>query len=192
MSKVFYWSDLHFGHEFVARERRFYTAEQHDKYLQDMWRARVGKRDVVWILGDLAMGSPARALEIIGNLPGTKHLIFGNHDQGHPMHRGSHSKQRRYLEVFDSVQAFDRPHIEGRGFLVSHFPYQGSGDHDGKEERYSQYRLPDVGLPLIHGHVHGEWRSKGTQVNVGVDRWMAGPAEAREVLRVLEQSAGEA
>ena len=35
--------------------------------------------------------------------------------------------------------------------MVSHFPY--SGDHS-EESRYDQWRLPDFGVPIIHGHTH--------------------------------------
>jgi calcineurin-like phosphoesterase family protein len=185
VSVVYYWSDPHFGHTLVARLRGFQNAEQHDAYLIDRWQATVSKRDSVWILGDLAMSSPAAALGILKELPGTKHLILGNHDSAHPMHRRSHRQQYRYFEVFDSVQTMARHHLEGQEFMLSHFPYVG--DHAGKEDRYTQYRLLDQGLPLIHGHVHGEWKVRGRQVNVGVDHWMDGPVSVPEILDVLEK-----
>jgi len=67
---------------------------------------------VVWVLGDLAVTSSPRGIDEvlakIAELPGSKQLIAGNHDPVHPMHRGAHRWQRRYLEVFESVQAFGR------------------------------------------------------------------------------------
>lgn len=48
----------------------------------------------------------------------------------------------------------------------SHFPYDG--DSHG-EDRYVDLRPARSERPLIHGHVHGEWRIKGNQFNVGVD-----------------------
>ncbi|AYR01542.1 phosphoesterase [Arthrobacter phage Seahorse] len=182
MSKVFYWSDPHFGHDFVASLRGFSSAPEHDAHLVDRWCATVTKRDTIWILGDLAMASPARALALIDLLPGTKHLILGNHDSAHPMHRNAHRQQRRYFDAFDSVQTAARHKIEGSEFVLSHFPYQG--DHADREDRYTQWRLRDDGLPLIHGHVHDEWLVRGRQINVGVDRWMDGPARSDQILEV--------
>lgn len=54
--------------------------------------------------------------------------------------------------------------------LLSHFPYEG--DHDGREDRYQQWRLRDEGAWLINGHVHGAWTLRNRQINVGVDKWL--------------------
>lgn len=42
------------------------------------------------------------------------------------------------------------------------------GDHK-PEERHTQYRLPNEGMPLLCGHVHDAWKFNGNQFNVGVD-----------------------
>lgn len=183
MSRNFYWSDLHLGHDKVAQLRGFDSTAAHDAHIFDRWEAAVTKRDTVWVLGDLAMASPRLALALIETLPGTKHLILGNHDAAHPMHRNAHRQQKRYLQAFDSVQTMARHKLAGKDFLLSHHPYRGdSGAH---EDRHTQYRLRDEGMPLIHGHVHEEWLVNGYQVNVGVDRWMDGPATTEEILEVL-------
>ena len=31
------------------------------------------------------------------------------------------------------------------------------------------YRPADEGLVLLHGHVHGLWKTRGRMVNIGVD-----------------------
>ncbi|WP_102158707.1 metallophosphoesterase [Zhihengliuella halotolerans] len=188
MSEILYWSDVHLGHDFVARTRGFKDAAEQDAYLIDRWRATVTKRDTVWILGDVAVSSPAAALAVLAELPGTKHLVLGNHDPAHPMHRRAHSQQRRYFQAFESVQTTARHRIAGRDVVLSHFPYEG--DHADRGDRYTQWRLRDEGVPLIHGHVHGEWLTRtsaqGTpQLNVGVDRWMDGPATAERVAALL-------
>lgn len=190
MSNVYYWSDLHLAHEFVAGTRGFDGTMDHDKHIIDAWRSRVTKRDTVWLLGDLTLGSPKWPLELLDMLPGTKHLIFGNHDAAHPMHRSSYRQQPRYLHTFASVQTMARHRIGGRDVLLSHFPY--AGDHGDQEERYSQYRLRDEGLPLIHGHVHDEWKVRGAQINVGVDHWMDGPASYGDLADILSADAAAA
>jgi calcineurin-like phosphoesterase family protein len=178
---VWFTSDLHFGHRKVAEVRGFETTEQHDEALVDHWEDRVRDADDVWILGDLAASSPTYALGVLAALPGRKHLISGNHDRTHPMHRDAHNWQRRYLEVFESVQPFARRRIEGEEVLLSHFPYE----RDRAEPRHLQYRLRDEGLPLLHGHTHGRERLTTTlvedaqglsvrtrvEVHVGLDAW---------------------
>lgn len=183
MSTVHYWADLHLGHEYVAKLRGYENAEAHDQAIIEAWTEAVSPRDTIWILGDLAASSPARALSIIRQLPGTKHLIAGNHDRCHPMHRDAHRQQHKYLEVFASVQPFARQRINGTEYMLSHFPYEG--DHADRTDRYQQYRLRDMGTPLIHGHVHDEWRISRTedytrQINVGYDHWPK-PATQAEI-----------
>ncbi|MCC3299433.1 metallophosphoesterase family protein [Arthrobacter caoxuetaonis] len=184
MSNVFYWSDPHFGHRFVAGQRGFSSTDEHDDHLIAAWTSRVTKRDTVWVLGDLAMASPSRALEIIRHLPGTKHLVFGNHDNGHPGRKDAHRHHKQYLSAFETVQTTASRTIAGRTVLLSHFPYEG--DSHSEHDRHTQWRLRDEGSWLVHGHVHGEFDVRGTQINVGVDKWMDGPASEAEILAIIE------
>jgi calcineurin-like phosphoesterase family protein len=179
VSNTWFTSDVHIGHRLVAELRGFGDdVAAHDQAIAAAWDV-VGKDDTVWVLGDLAVSSPVRALALLADLPGEKHLIWGNHDQGHPMHRDAHRRARKYLEVFASVQAFSRRRVAGREVLLSHFPY--IGDTTGRaKDRHTQYRLRDEGVPIIHGHTHSRFAvsyarqepypTPGTlQLHVGVD-----------------------
>lgn len=185
-------SDLHFGHKFVSGLRGFWSppstlqvpdAEAHDKAIIDNWTAMVKPDDMVWVLGDICVSASGwvKALEILGSLPGRKILVSGNHDPTANHHRDARKYQRAALKVFDAVQEYGRIKMAPRdswygGYvLVSHYPYSGVGSDHG-EERYSQYRLPDLGMPLIHGHTHGteklHFSDKGTpEIHVGLDAW---------------------
>lgn len=44
---VFYWSDLHLGHNKVAELRGFSTTEDHDAAIIDAWADTVTTRDTV-------------------------------------------------------------------------------------------------------------------------------------------------
>ncbi|MBU8579551.1 metallophosphoesterase family protein [Brevibacterium luteolum] len=167
MSTRFFTSDLHLGHDFVARTRGFDSADEHDAAILDAWASTVGARDQVWVLGDLTMSDHRRAIEQIAKLPGTKHLIAGNHDACHPMHRRAHTRQREYFAAFESVQTMATMKIADQKVLLSHFPY--TGDHAGTNDRYPHVRLRDEGYPLLCGHVHDEWAIQEAQFNVGVD-----------------------
>lgn len=165
---LWFTSDLHFGHEKIAVIRGFETTEEHDSAIAENWKQAVKTDDHVWVLGDLQMTRVAYALNLIQELPGIKHLIAGNHDPCHPMHREAHRHQRRYLQAFESVQAFARKRICGQTVMLSHFPY--CGDHT-EQERYVQYRLRNEGEWLLHGHTHSYIQQVGRQIHVGLDAW---------------------
>ena len=187
MPTVFFTSDPHWGHAKAAQHRGFSTPEAHDLALIDAWNATVGPEDIVWILGDLAASGPTHALAVLATLPGTKHLISGNHDKTHPMHRDAHRHLRAYLEVFASVQSAARRKINGRDVLLSHFPYT----RDRGEMRHAQWRLRDEGAWLLHGHTHGRERVTdfGTsEIHVGVDAWDLAPVSLETVADLIEKT----
>lgn len=180
MSAVWFTSDLHIGHEMVAVQRFLPSKIDgtasigwHDAMLAHRWDENVRPDDQVWVLGDLTLGGTeavAHGLNWISDRPGVKHLIAGNHDPVHPMHRDAHRWQSAYLKVFASVQAFARRRIAGQDVLLSHFPYEG--DHSATE-RFRPYRLRDVGdpgTPLLHGHTHS-----AEKISYGRDRWVGIP-----------------
>jgi calcineurin-like phosphoesterase family protein len=184
---TFYTSDLHFGHLLVADIRGFDDPADHDATVAQRWRETVGADDEVWVLGDLSMAQSnvgvERVLAQIAELPGTKHLIPGNHDPVHPLHRRAHLWQRRYLQVFESVQAFAHQRIEGVDVLLSHFPYVA--DHSDPP-RFLEYRLRDEGMWLLHGHTHqSERRSGEREIHVGLDGWDLRPASVEEIAALM-------
>lgn len=128
MSNVFFVSDPHLGHKnilkFSSETRRFDSIEEHDDYICNEWKEKVGKRDLVWVLGDL--GTKEYAIERISELPGRKKLIRGNHDQ---------MPLQMYLNVFEDIQSM----IKYRGYWLTHCPIHPN-ELWGKRN--------------IHGHVH--------------------------------------
>lgn len=180
MSTVWYTSDLHFGHKKVSEIRGFETPDAHDLAITEEWRRVVTKKDIVHVLGDLTLGPSARALQIIRELPGTKHFIAGNHDEVHPAHKTATSRivTENWYRSFASVHPFLKKTLNHMPVLLSHFPYSDWGDGESREgSRYDQYRLPDKGLPLLHGHTHGReqahtgWSGEAHMLHVGWDAW---------------------
>lgn len=183
---VWFTSDPHFGHRLVADLRGFgEDAEEHDLTLMENWRKVVGSNDQVWVLGDLCMAHPEDALDIIEALPGTKHLIAGNHDGCHPMHRSAHRRVGAYLRAFASVQMAARRRISGEEVLLSHFPYS----KDRHEVRYTQWRLRDEGAWLLHGHTHGTERREGREIHVGLDAWDLTPVHISTIEKLMKEAA---
>lgn len=84
MSKVFFTSDHHFGHNLIIdfESRPFAGAEEMDKVMIANWNAVVGKEDTVFHLGDFSFRNQEDTRSIVAALNGYKILILGNHDRG--------------------------------------------------------------------------------------------------------------
>jgi calcineurin-like phosphoesterase family protein len=169
MSRVWYTSDLHFGHRLVAGHRGHgEDTLSHDLEIAERWERQVQDDDIVYVLGDIAVSSPTRALAILGGLPGRKRLIAGNHDRCHPQFRDAPRWHNVYSNVFEWIAPFGRRRIGGVNVLLSHYPYTA----DRGEVRDMQWRLPDHGMWLLHGHTHSQFVQTGVrEFHVGWDAW---------------------
>ena len=106
-NRVYVIADLHLGHAKVAEYRGFPTVEAHDDALVQAWNEKVGKHDVVYVLGDVFQ---------LGRVPllnGMKKLALGNHDQ---------KPISNYVRLFSKVRAY----FEFDGCLLSHIPVHPS------------------------------------------------------------------
>lgn len=185
----FFTSDTHFGHsniiKFEAENRPFTSTEEMDEVLIERWNAVVKPRDIVYHLGDAIMGDFRAGVEKMKRLNGQKILIPGNHDRIFSGAKSGYAAKWLpfYQEVFEVIgpEQFFTNLDHNRNFrvLMSHFPYEG--DSHG-EDRYGDKRPVDSGLPLIHGHVHGQWKFNGRQFNVGVDVNDLTPVSEDEVI----------
>lgn len=203
MSTTYFTADLHFGHARIIElcGRPFASVEEMDAALIANWNAVVGPDDLVWVLGDYALGNRQHALTYLARLNGRKNLVIGNHDACDPMAADGWKKVTEYQAAgFDVVVPWARTKLPpvaeglpGRKVLLSHYPYDGDSHGD---DRHVQARLRDLGEPLVHGHVHEEFtleRSAATgavQVNVGVDRWDYAPISAEVVAALIAEAEG--
>jgi calcineurin-like phosphoesterase family protein len=178
MSEIWYVSDLHIDHRFVAAERGFDSTAEHDRVLAENWDSRVARDDIVEVLGDISVGgkrAELNALQWVSRRPGRKHLKAGNHDGCHAMRSEAAKWQRIYLDTaFESVQQYGIRKIADQRVLLCHFPFQGSdyGDHT-PENRFEEWRLPCIGENadrwLLHGHTHSPIKVRGRQLHIGLD-----------------------
>lgn len=198
-ARTFFTSDLHFRHRLVAGKRGFcyFTGgdisepdtDAHDAHLISAWNRAVRPEDTVWVLGDITVGWGFDEVRpLVWRLNGVKHLVLGNHDEAHPMHRGAHNKLALYHGSFATVQTMATVRMEGQQVMLSHFPYDGDGA--GKPDRCNAYRLRDEGHPLIHGHTHlpgqvSVSRKGSTQIHVGLDAWEMKPVPESIIMRYL-------
>lgn len=195
---LFLTADLHLGHEKVAEKRGFPSVQQHDEFVIEKWRSQVLPDDRVIVLGDISGGKTEdHALAVLSTLPGEKRLIAGNHDSVSAFSRRGHKMQEEFLKVFLSVESFSTMKMARREVLLSHYPYASQGDGPGRgPARYLQWRLPDMGALLIHGHTHHsdpfDGSMTGREMCVSWDAWgrLATEGDVAKWIERIEASLG--
>lgn len=83
MSKVYFISDIHFGHYNICRYRndeRFSSWSEHDNFILENILKTIGKRDTLWILGDCFFTEEAYNLFFDNVFCHKINWIIGNHD----------------------------------------------------------------------------------------------------------------
>lgn len=205
--RTFFTADPHAGHVNMTKAgkdlcgRPFADVPEMNAGLLEGINSTVNSADRLVILGDVLMGKLEESLEWLAEIRAREIILIpGNHDRWSLAYhaKGDAEAQRiareqamfRY-EVNNRIVTFrdEEPSVwmgkelfETSGpladALFSHYPYSGDS-HD--EDRYAHLRAEDEGLPIIHGHVHTEWRINGRQFNVGVDVNDFKPVSATEL-----------
>ena len=182
--KIFFTSDLHFGHENVIRfdNRPFNTVEEMDDEMIKRWNAKVGKGDIVYVLGDFIWKAATNeAVSIIRRLNGQIILIKGNHDRF--LHNAAAKKALAGIKDYDDICVTLEDGTTRRCILSHYFiPF------------YNGHRYQAIHL---HGHSHlteeaaeegritTELNEKGYDLkiyNVGCMYWNYTPVTLDEIL----------
>jgi len=181
---VLFTSDLHFGHENVMRfdNRPFETVEEMDEELIKRWNAKVGKGDLVYVLGDMIWRSLANeAVNLLRRLNGQIILIKGNHDRF--IKNANAKKELAGVKDYDDI-CVELADGTKRRCILSHYFMPFYNGH-----RYNAIHL--------HGHSHNteeaqeeerivaELKKKGYEMevyNVGCMYWNYEPVTLDEIL----------
>lgn len=191
---LWFISDTHFGHARIIElaGRPFGSVTDMDEQIVRDWNDKVAPEDVVIHLGDLALGDLASSLHRTSRLNGRRFLIPGNHDRVSLAY--DHGKQiESKLPMYEDAGWTVLPesialNLGGRAVTLAHYPYSGFGDSHG-DERYGHLRPVDLGLPLIHGHVHEALPHEhhGRLMNVSVEVVGYTPVSLTEVSDWLDR-----
>lgn len=130
--KVFLIGDCHFGHKNIIRycNRPFKDVDDMTEKLIKLWNNVVRNNDIVYVVGDFALCSKNKIIEIGQRLNGRKRLIMGNHDQA--------SIETYKQAGFEFV--YNHPIVLEGFFVVSHEPMVGFS--------------PSIPFANIFAHVH--------------------------------------
>lgn len=130
--KTWIISDTHFNHKNIIKycNRPFNSVGEMNESMIRLWNNTVSKDDIVWHLGDFAMGTQEEIRTLVQRLNGRIYLITGNHDD--------HSVKWYYDCGFERV--YDRPVIVENEYIFSHHP---------REQMAKEYKY-------VFGHVHDD------------------------------------
>lgn len=126
------------------------------------WNKVVGSKDVVYLLGDLGMGTSSQILDILKRLNGSEiHFIRGNHDK-------KHSKEIK--DFFSSYSDYKEIQVEEQQIVLSHYPFL-------------TWNGIFYGTYMLHGHCHGNLPKdlNSYRVDVGVDCWNYFPVSFEQI-----------
>ena len=165
MEQVFFIADFHLGdHDVFTKDengrRMNVNVAVRDNWLLDMWMSQVGKKDCVYILGDLMAYRGETGENLLSRLPGKKYLIEGNHDENLRAFPGQFRSVELMMNKVFSPMVY--PFLKERlNVTMCHYPM------------YSWYRKPE-GAVLLHGHSHGNLdefnrNSLELKVDIGVE-----------------------
>lgn len=187
-------SDQHFDHVNIISfcDRPFTSVEQMNDEIINRWNSVVGDDDIVYVLGDFAMGHRGVSVPYAEKLKGTKFLVPGNHDA---VWSGNPEKQvNRWMQVYVNsglivVDGSIELRLNDQAFKACHFPYYDIERHAGRFTDQVWSPEDDGETWLLHGHVHQAWQAdrERRQINVGVDVWDFYPVHEGTVLEIVNE-----
>ena len=151
VKKIWFTADLHFLHpKIVGICNRPTTIEEHDEWLLDRINSVVGKKDELWILGDVSMGSKEKTEKILDRMNGQKRLVLGNHDDN--------IKLSTRFKTIDMIKDFNfnSPSYPNLHIVLCHYPMLS-------------WNRKVHGATHLYGHVHGRLPGVGLSFDAGID-----------------------
>lgn len=164
-NNVYITSDLHFHHRNVIKycNRPFDSIEEMNKAMIDQWNSKVNDDDDIIFVGDLFFCNMTKAKEILDQLKGNIHVVWGNHDDvlrisKKQIKMGYRPVKKEFEPYFTSHQDYLELNYKDHMFVISHFPMLSW---------HQQHR----GSIMLHGHCHGSLPNDETKLimDVGID-----------------------
>jgi len=200
MSRVWFTSDLHLGHDKVRGycDRPFSNVDEMDDVLIQRYNSCVGAEDVAYIMGDVTLG--VDAMKYLRRLNGMK-LIVPSLDHDKRWVDGLAGKDTQNVVVLPPLHFVRYPRfaVEGRGLWVtlchyemaswpaSHYNQGGKGKYSGSPGlRGHQHGGKKIVSVQLHGHHHGNHLpTRLGQLDVSVDAWDGYPVSLEDVVKLV-------
>ena len=174
MSNIWITADTHFNHvnicgpkisNWESGYRNFDTLYQMNGTIIDNINSLVKEDDVLYHLGDFAMGQRKYVADLRNKLQcKTIHLIRGNHDNVKRIPEGTFASIEHYCEV----------RVGKLLVCMSHYPF-ASWNEVGR------------GSIQLHGHCHGSYEARGRQLDVGMDCHVFHPLALEDIVKDMKE-----
>lgn len=117
MSNIFFTGCTHFGHANIIRlaNRPFSSVDEMDHELIERWNKTVGKKDIVYHLGDFGYVNREQIDRLLPQLNGQKILIHGNHDDSRVIYASGWWYETNYHELNTA---------ESQKLILFHYPIE--------------------------------------------------------------------
>ena len=154
MEEIWFTADFHQGHRPMAESLwdgidRPTNMENHDQWLLDIVNARVGKKDKLYILGDVSLRPRKEVEKFLNKMNGNKVLIFGNHDRN--LKNSTVIGEKTLMKEFKYKRHGISIHI-----VLCHYPMVS-------------WNRSVHGSWHLYGHVHGRYVHDRLAFDVGLD-----------------------
>ena len=182
--KIFMTSDTHWFHENIIKytNRPWNGIDDMGEALIKNWNNVVGKGDIVYHLGDVAMGGKKRAGElssILNRLNGTIRLIKGNHDN-YVLDEPCVSRFEWVKDYYELK--YTSPNHGKKKFVLQHYPLY-TWNNAGRINKKNQ-----PSTICLHGHCHGsidQVNMKTTRMDVGIDSRGYAPIWIENIIEIM-------
>ncbi len=187
--KVFFTSDLHFGHENVIRfdNRPFSSVEEMDAELIRRWNAKVNPGDLVYVLGDMIWKTRNDdAPSLIKSLNGQIILIKGNHDRF--LHNSKAKAALAGIKDYDDI-CVKLENGETRRCILSHYfiPMYNGHRFQAIHLHGHSHRTEEAVMELTIARALNNEGYKNEIYNVGCMYWNYEPVTLDEILAYYEK-----
>ncbi len=157
MGNIWFTSDHHFGHANIIKycDRPRPTPAEMDALMIERWQEYVRETDDVYVIGDFVWNGSREYVEgIMEQLPGFKHLIWGNHD-------ARFRKKQWFLDLWQSTSDLKTVKVK----LPDGTPKQIVLCHYAMRVWDRSFH----GSWHLYGHSHGTLEGTKASMDVGVD-----------------------
>lgn len=167
MSEIWVSSDHHVGHKNVLKycplSRPFASVATMDEAIIARHNELVSPDDEVYFIGDFSFSSVERTCEILSNMHGIKHYIYGSHCK--VMRHESISKYFKWLKKYEEII------VDGKRIILFHNPIR-----EWEKKHYNSFHF--------YGHMHSHEEGLYYK-DIGVDSNNLYPYNIRDLLERL-------
>ena len=151
---IYFTSDLHFLHKNIIKYNRGYysSVEEMDEDIIRVINKTTTPQDTLYILGDIAIGSVRKSVELLARIHCTIFIVPGNHDSSRACNRYNELPNVTVLPTLTELK------LGSTDIVLCHFPLVvwNKGHH---------------GAWQLFGHTHGSYEGVGKSLDVGWDNY---------------------